>query len=103
MMNDPVTKAAFERAILATITSLYELAIDSADVMSVRIEYSSSMKMLNVVIFSATTTDHAHSIVLLDSKQALKDLLNIEDDLIERIAARRDELEKEKTQCNTPQ
>ncbi|ENP7459035.1 hypothetical protein ACEC37_002782 [Vibrio fluvialis] len=98
MMKDPVTKEAFERAILATITSLYALAIDSADVVSVRIEYSSSMKMLNVIIFSATTTttEHAHNIVLLDDKQALKDLLAIEDDLIERIAARRDELEKEK-------
>lgn len=95
MMKDPVTKEAFERAIIATITSLYALAIDSADVMSVRIEYSSSMKMLNVIIFSATTTDHAHNIVLLDDKQALKDLLTIEDELIERIAQRRDELEKE--------
>ncbi|ELL9328540.1 hypothetical protein [Vibrio fluvialis] len=94
MMKDPVTKAAFERAILATIHSLYALAIDSADVMSVRIEYSSSMKMLNVIIFSATTTEHAHNIVLLDNEQALKDLLAIEDDLIERIAARRDELDK---------
>lgn len=62
MMKDPVTKEAFERAILATITSLYALAIDSADVMSVRIEYSSSMKMLNVIIFSATTTEHAHTL-----------------------------------------
>ncbi|MBY8196123.1 hypothetical protein KW533_04375 [Vibrio fluvialis] len=96
MMKDPVTKEAFERAILATITSLYALAIDSAEVMSVRIEYSSSMKMLNVIIFSATTAEHAHNIVLLDDKQALKDLLAIEDDLIERIAARRDELEKGK-------
>lgn len=94
-MNDPVTKEAYSRAVLVTINSLFALAIESADVLSVRIEYSSSMKMLNVIIFSATTTDHAHNIVLLDDKQALKDLLTIEDELIERIAQRRDELEKE--------
>ncbi|EJL6393192.1 hypothetical protein NMR99_000171 [Vibrio navarrensis] len=94
-MNDPVTKEAYSRAVLVTINSLFALAIESADVLSVRIEYSSSMKMLNVIIFSATTTDHAHNIVLLDDKQALKDLLTIEDELIERVAQRRDELEKE--------
>lgn len=95
MMNDPITKAAYERAILVTINSLFALAIESADVMSVRIEYSSKMKMLNVIIFSDTTTEHAHAIVLLDDEQALKDLLSIEDELIERVAQRRDELQEE--------
>ncbi|EJN6829090.1 hypothetical protein Q6U54_000715 [Vibrio vulnificus] len=94
-MNDPVTKEAYSRAVLVTINSLFALAIESADVLSVRIEYSSGMKMLNVIIFSSNTTDHAHNIVLLDDAQALKDLLAIEDELIERVAQRRDELEKE--------
>lgn len=103
MMNNPVTKAAFERAILSTINSLYALAIDSADVLAVRIEYSSKMKMLNIIIFSESTTDHAHNIVLLDDELALKELLSIEDELIERIAQRRDEKLLEAEPCNTLQ
>ncbi|MFH0227097.1 hypothetical protein ACGRPS_21590 [Vibrio furnissii] len=94
-MKDHVTKVAFDRAILSTINNLYALAIESADVISVRIEYSSSMKMLNVVIFSNNTTEHAHNIILLDDEQALMDLLLVEDKLIDRIAQRRDELEEE--------
>lgn len=94
-MKDHVTKVAYDRAILSTINNLYALAIESADVISVRIEYSSSMKMLNVVVFSHNTTEHAHNIVLLDDEQALMDLLLVEDKLIERIAQRRDELEEE--------
>lgn len=102
-MKISLPQVAFERAILSTIGNLYLLAMENADVVSVRIEYSSSMKMMNVIIFSKNTTEHAHNIVLLDDEQALMDLLLIEDVLIERIAQHRDEFEKQESElCNTP-
>jgi energy-converting hydrogenase Eha subunit G len=92
-MNSPVAKVAIKRAILSTINSLYALAMESADVISIRIEYSSKMKLMNIVIFSDTTTHHAHNLVLLDNEKALDDLLAVEDLIIERVAQLRDELE----------
>jgi hypothetical protein len=94
-MNNPIAKVAIKRAILSTINSLFALAVESADVISIRIEFSSKMRLLNVLVFSETTTHHAHNIVLLDDEKALEDLLQIEDDLIERIALRRDIKEAE--------
>ncbi|EEX94376.1 hypothetical protein VIOR3934_19665 [Vibrio orientalis CIP 102891 = ATCC 33934] len=92
-MNNPIAKVAIKRAILSTINSLYALAMESADVISIRIEYSSKMKLMNIVVFSDTTTHHAHNLVLLDNEKALDDLLAVEDLIIERVAQLRDELE----------
>ncbi|UTZ24255.1 hypothetical protein [Vibrio campbellii] len=94
-MNNPIAKVAIKRAILSTINSLYALAIESADVISIRIEYSSKMKLMNIVIFSDSTTHHAHNLVLLDNEKALDDLLAVEDLIIERVAQLRDEQEAE--------
>ncbi|HCE3202146.1 hypothetical protein [Vibrio parahaemolyticus] len=94
-MNNPIAKVAIKRAIISTINSLYALAMDSADVISIRIEYSSKMKLMNIVIFSDVTTHHAHNLVLLDDEKALEDLLAVEDLIIERVAELRDELEVE--------
>lgn len=94
-MNKTVAQVAIERATLSTINSLYALAIESADVISIRIEYSSKMKLMNIVIFSDTTTHHAHNVVLLDNENALEDLLEVEDKIIERVAQLRDEQEAE--------
>ncbi len=94
-MKSNVTQTAYQRATISTINSLFALALESADVISIRIEYSSKMRLLNVLVFSENTTHHAHNIVLLDDEKALEDLLQIEDDLIEQIAQRRDEKEAE--------
>ena len=94
-MKSNVTQTAYQRATISTINSLFALAVESADVISIRIEFSSKMRLLNVLVFSETTTHHAHNIVLLDDEKALEDLLQIEDDLIERIALRRDIKEAE--------
>ncbi|NOH60308.1 hypothetical protein [Vibrio sp. RE88] len=94
-MNKTVAEVAIKRAILSTISSLYALAIESADVISIRIEYSSKMKLMNIVIFSDTTTHHAHNLVLLDNEKALEDLLAVEDKIIERVAQLRYEQEAE--------
>jgi len=94
-MKSNVTETVYQRATLSTINSLFALAVASADVISIRIEYSSKMRLLNVLVFSENTTHHAHNIVLLDDEKALEDLLQIEDDLIEQIAQRRDEKEAE--------
>ncbi|EIJ0963970.1 hypothetical protein LH717_001620 [Vibrio parahaemolyticus] len=94
-MKSNVTQTAYQRATISTINSLFALAVESADVISIRIEYSSKMRLLNVLVFSESTTHHAHNIVLLDDEKALEDLLQIEDDLIEQIALRRDRKEAE--------
>ncbi|UTZ33604.1 hypothetical protein HB762_20240 [Vibrio campbellii] len=94
-MKSNVTQTAYQRATISTINSLFALAVESADVISIRIEFSSKMRLLNVLVFSETTTHHAYNIVLLDDEKALEDLLQIEDDLIERIALRRDIKEAE--------
>ncbi|PFG55725.1 hypothetical protein ATG66_2041 [Vibrio sp. ES.051] len=94
-MNDTVAKVAVKRAILSTINSLYALAIESADVLSIRIEFSSKMKLMNIVIFSDNTTHHAHNLVLLDNEKALEDLLAVEDKIIEKVVELRDEKEAE--------
>ncbi|WP_394143759.1 hypothetical protein [Vibrio atypicus] len=94
-MKSNVTKTAYQRATISTINSLFALAVESADVISIRIEYSSKMRLLNVLVFSESTTHHAHNIVLLDDEKALEDLLQIEDELIEQIALRRDRKETE--------
>ncbi|NOI79262.1 hypothetical protein F0237_01220 [Vibrio tubiashii] len=94
-MKSDVTQTVYQRATLSTINSLFALAVASADVISIRIEYSSKMRLLNVLVFSENTTHHAHNIVLLDDEKALEDLLQIEDDLIDQIAQRRDEKEAE--------
>lgn len=94
-MKSNVTQTAYQRATISTINSLFALAVESADVISIRIEYSSKMRLLNVLVFSENTTHHAHNIVLLDDEKALEDLLQIEDDLIEQIALRRDRKEAE--------
>lgn len=94
-MNQDLNQVANKLAVQATINSLFALALDSADIISVRIEFSSSMHLLNVIVFDANSTTHAHNVVLIDKEQALAELLAIEDDLIERIALRRDEVEME--------
>ncbi|EMG7550193.1 hypothetical protein WKW23_12595 [Vibrio alginolyticus] len=94
-MNKDLNEVANKLAIQATINSLFALALDSADIISIRIEYSSKMSLLNVIVFDENTTNHAHNVVLIDKEQALEELLNIEDDLIERIATRRDQTEAE--------
>lgn len=94
-MKSNVTQTAYQRATISTINSLFALAVASADVISIRIEYSSKLRLLNVLVFSENTTHHAHNIVLLDDEKALEDLLQIEDDLIEQIAQRRDQKEAE--------
>lgn len=94
-MNKTLSEVAIKRAILSTINSLYALAIESADVISIRIEYSSKMKLMNIVIFSESTTHHAYNLVLLDNEKALEDLLAVEDKIIERVAQFRDEQEAE--------
>ncbi|MFA0085370.1 hypothetical protein [Vibrio sp. 10N.261.51.F12] len=94
-MNNTLSKVAIQRAILSTINSLYALAIDCSDVLSIRIEYSSKMKLMNIILFSENTTHHAYNLVLLDSEEALEDLLAIEDKIIERVAQIRDEKEAE--------
>ena len=94
-MNKTVAEVAIKRAILSTISSLYALAIESADVLSIRIEYSSKMKLMNIVILSDTTTHHVHNLVLLDNEKALEDLLAVEDKIIERVAQLRYEHEAE--------
>ncbi|MBE4435624.1 hypothetical protein HJ022_20550 [Vibrio parahaemolyticus] len=94
-MNKDINQIANKLAIQATINSLFVLALDSADIISVRIEFSSSMNLLNVIVFDANTTAHAHNVVLIDKEEALEELLNIEDLLIERIAILRDQIEAE--------
>ncbi|MGD8230748.1 hypothetical protein [Vibrio sp. TRT 1302] len=94
-MKSTVAKVAIKRAILSTINSLYALAMDSADVISIRIEYSSKMKLMNIVVFSDHTTHKAYNLVLLDNDKALEDLLAVEDQIIESVAQLRDEQEAE--------
>ncbi|EMD1210309.1 hypothetical protein NDJ13_09755 [Vibrio alginolyticus] len=98
-----LNEVANKLAIQTTINSLFALALDSSDVISIRIEYSSKMSLLNVIVFDENTTNHAHNVVLIDKKCALEELLNIEDFLIERIAVCRDERELEPELCNIPQ
>ncbi|EGQ7843341.1 hypothetical protein IAH57_002741 [Vibrio alginolyticus] len=98
-----LNEVANKLAIQTTINSLFVLALDSSDVISIRIEYSSKMSLLNVIVFDENTTNHAHNVVLIDKERALEELLNIEDYLIERIAVRRDEKELEPYLCNMPQ
>ncbi|EKB1966827.1 TPA: hypothetical protein NJ528_002496 [Vibrio parahaemolyticus] len=90
-----LNEVANKLAIQTTVNSLFALALDSADIISIRIEYSSKMSLLNVIVFDENTTDHAHNVVLIDKELALEELLNIEDYLIERIAIRRDQIESE--------
>ncbi|HCE2440424.1 hypothetical protein WOC08_12010 [Vibrio parahaemolyticus] len=90
-----LNEVANKLAVQATINSLFALALDSADIISIRIEYSSKMSLLNVIVFDENTTNHAHNVVLIDKELALAELLNIEDYLIERIAIRRDQIESE--------
>ncbi|EGQ8471145.1 hypothetical protein D6L40_06295 [Vibrio alginolyticus] len=90
-----LNEVANKLAIQTTINSLFALALDSADIISIRIEYSSKMSLLNVIVFDENTTNHAHNVVLIDKDRGLEELLNIEDYLIERIAVRRDQMESE--------
>ena len=90
-----LNEIANKLAIQTTINSLFALALDSSDVISIRIEYSSKVSLLNVIVFDENTTNHAHNVVLIDQERALEELLNIEDYLIERIAFRRDAVEAE--------
>lgn len=90
-----LNEVANKLAIQTTINSLFALALDSSDVISIRIEYSSKMSLINVIVFDENTTNYAHNVVLIDKERALEELLNIEDYLIERIAVRRDEKELE--------
>ncbi|MCJ0884022.1 hypothetical protein MTR11_20290 [Vibrio sp. CCB-PB317] len=98
-----LNEVANKLTIQTTINSLFALALDSSDVISIRIEYSSKMSLLNVIVFDENTTNHAHNVVLIDKERALEELLNIEDYLIERVAVRRDEKELEPVLCNMPQ
>ncbi|ELA7830529.1 hypothetical protein Q6U52_000686 [Vibrio alginolyticus] len=98
-----LNEVANKLAIQTTINSLFALALDSSDVISIRIEYSSKMSLINVIVFDENTTNNAHNVVLIDKERALEELLNIEDYLIERIAVRRDEKELEPDLCNMPQ
>lgn len=98
-----LNEVANKLAIQTTINSLFALALDSSDVISIRIEYSSRMSLLNVIVFDENITNHAHNVVLVDKERALEELLNIEDYLIERVAVRRDEKELEPVLCNMPQ
>lgn len=98
-----LNEVANKLAIQTTINSLFALALDSSDIISIRIEYSSKMSLLNVIVFDENTTNNAHNVVLIDKERALEELLNIEDDLIERVAVRRDEKELEPVLCNMPQ
>ncbi|ELB2081783.1 hypothetical protein NB463_00080 [Vibrio sp. RM-41-2B] len=98
-----LNEVANKLAIQTTINSLFALALDSSDVISIRIEYSSKMSLLNVIVFDENTTNNAHNVVLIDKERALEELLNIEDYLIERIAIRRDKKELEPDLCNMPQ
>ena len=90
-----LNEVANKLAIQTTINSLFALALDSADIISIRLEYSSKMSLLNVIVFDENTTNHAHNVVLIDKELALEELLNVEDYLIERIAIRRDQIESE--------
>ncbi|EGR0397728.1 hypothetical protein [Vibrio parahaemolyticus] len=90
-----LNEVANKLAIQTTINSLFALALDSSGVISIRIEYSSKMSLLNVIVFDENTTNQAHNVVLVDKERALEELLNIEDYLIERIAVRRDQIESE--------
>ncbi|HHF2984402.1 TPA: hypothetical protein ACPJ0P_000334 [Vibrio alginolyticus] len=90
-----LNEVANKLAIQTTINSLFALALDSSDVISIRIEYSSKMSLINVIVFDENTTNNAHNVVLIDKERALEELLNIEDYLIERIAVRRDQIESE--------
>ncbi|ENK2914663.1 hypothetical protein AB3D14_002299 [Vibrio alginolyticus] len=90
-----LNEVANKLAIQTTINSLFALALDSSDVISIRIEYSSKMSLLNVIVFDENTTNNAHNVVLIDKERALEELLNIEDYLIECIAVRRDAVEAE--------
>ncbi|MFG0375737.1 hypothetical protein ACF8FL_04870 [Vibrio sp. zbq_19] len=90
-----LNEVANKLAIQTTINSLFALALDSSDVISIRIEYSSKMSLINVIVFDENTTNSAHNVVLIDKERALEELLNIEDYLIERIAVRRDQMESE--------
>lgn len=94
-MNNTVAKVAIKRAVLSTIQSLYVLAMDCADVLSIRIEYSSKMKLMNIVLFSDNATHRVYNLVILDSEEALEDLLAVEDKIIERVAQLRDNKEAE--------
>ncbi|ENE4761570.1 MULTISPECIES: hypothetical protein [Vibrio harveyi group] len=98
-----LNEVANKLAIQTTINSLFALALDSSDIISIRIEYSSKMSLLNVIVFDENTTNNAHNVVLIDKERALEELLNIEDYLIERVAVRRDEKELEPVLCNMPQ
>ncbi len=94
-MNNTVAKIAIKREVLSTIQSLYALAMDCADVLSIRIEYSSKMKLMNIVLFSDNATHRVYNLVILDSEEALEDLLAVEDKIIERVAQIRDQEEAE--------
>jgi hypothetical protein len=94
-MNNTVAKIAIKRAVLSTIQSLYALAMDCADILSIRIEYSSKMKLMNIVLFSDNATHRVYNLVILDSEEALEDLLAVEDKIIERVAQLRDQKEVE--------
>ncbi len=90
-----LNEVANKLAIQTTINSLFAWALDSSDVISIRIEYSSKMSLINMIVFDENTTNSAHNVVLIDKERALEELLNIEDYLIERIAVRRDQMESE--------
>ncbi|MFB9135703.1 hypothetical protein ACFSJQ_18565 [Vibrio olivae] len=93
-MNNTITDIAYKRAILATLSSLTALAFDSADIVSIRIEYSSSLHLVNMIVFSQFTTHRINHAVMLEADKALEDLLKIEDDLIDLIAQYRDQTEE---------
>lgn len=56
-----------------------------------RIEFSTKHKYFEVFHFEGNRTKELHLIVLLDSESTLKDLLEAEDKLIERIAEFKDQ------------
>jgi len=86
-MSTNTSKAANFRAIKFTINSLFQLALENADLISVRIEFSSNLNCLNVVVFSENTT---HYPVQLGGDATLNELLIIEDILTDLVVEAKD-------------
>ncbi|MFM2599876.1 hypothetical protein [Vibrio fortis] len=85
-MSTETQEVANKRAIQHTVNSIFNLVFENTDVIDLRIEFSTKRKYFGVFHFEGNRTKELHLIVLLDSESALKELLEVEDTLIERIA-----------------
>ncbi|MFA0604928.1 hypothetical protein [Vibrio amylolyticus] len=92
MMVTDIQEFAASKSVTLAIQGLLALAQENKNVIDLRFEFAPHRNYLGVYHYEGEKAKDVHLVVMVENKEALKDLLELEDKLIDCIGELKDKL-----------